>query len=79
MLQGRREIVVDYKKLKEVIDDSGMTMVAISAKSGILRATLYNKLAGNGEFTASEIEGLSDALKLTSGQRNSIFFAKQVE
>lgn len=68
--------MVDFNKLKATIDESGMTMVAISAKTGILRETLYNKLAGKSEFTVSEIEGLSDALNLTTGQRNSIFFAK---
>ena len=70
--------MVDITKLKEAMDDSGMTVVAISAKSGILRETLYNRLAGKGEFTVSEIEGLTDALHLTTGQRNSIFFAKEV-
>lgn len=68
--------MVDFNKLKAAIEESGMTMVAISAKTGILRETLYNKLAGKSEFTVSEIEGLSDALNLTTGQRNSIFFAK---
>lgn len=68
--------MVDIEKLKEVIDDSGMTKVAIASKSGILRATLYKKLAGQGEFTASEIERLAEALKLSVAQRNAIFFAK---
>ena len=68
--------MVDFNKLKAAIDESGMTMVAISAKTGILRETLYNKLAGKSEFTVSEIEGLSDALNLTTGQRNSIFFCQ---
>lgn len=71
--------MVDLNKLKIVIEDSGMTMVSVAAKSGILRETLYNKLSGKGEFTASEIEGIADALRLSVGQRNSIFFAKKVE
>lgn len=68
--------MVDFDRLRNAIAESGMTMVAVSAKSGILRETLYNKLSGRGEFTASEIEGLSDALKLSTGQRDAIFFAK---
>ena len=68
--------MVDIEKLKETMDDSGMTMVAIASKSGILRATLYKKLAGQSEFTASEIEGISKALNLSVAQRNAIFFAK---
>lgn len=71
--------MVDIKKLKEAIDDSGMTMIALASKSCIIRATLYNRLAGQGDFTASEIEHISDALHLTADQRDAIFFAKQVE
>lgn len=59
--------------LKEKIDDSGMTMVAIAEKSGILRETLYNRFNGVGEFTASEIVGLSRTLNLTKLERDKIF------
>ncbi|MDE7322401.1 MAG: hypothetical protein K2N73_06650 [Lachnospiraceae bacterium] len=34
---------MDYQLLNERIKDSGMTMVAIAAKSGMLRETLYNR------------------------------------
>ena len=71
--------MVDINKLKVAIDESGMTVTAICSKAGILRATLYNKLNGRGEFTASEIEKISDAMRLSVGQRNSIFFANKVE
>ena len=70
--------MVDINKLKAVMDESGMTVISIASKSGILRETLYNRLAGKGEFTVSEIEGLTDALHLSTGQRNAIFFAKEV-
>lgn len=62
--------------LKEKIEDSGMTMVALSRKSNIVRETLYNRLAGIGEFTASEIVGLSEALHLSKPEREQIFFSK---
>lgn len=71
--------MVDIEKLKNVIDESGMTITAISQKSGILRATLYNRLSGSGEFSVSEVEKLSETLHLTVGERNAIFFAKEVE
>ena len=73
------ELMVDVRTLKTEIVNSGMTMTAIARKSGIVRETLYNRLNGVGEFTASEIEGLSNALNLTIGQRNNIFFASKVE
>lgn len=67
--------MADIKTLKDMIEDSGMTMVAIASKSGIERATLYNRLKGVGDFTASEIVGLSDALHLSRAQRDAIFLS----
>lgn len=68
--------MTDLIKLESVIDDSGMTMVAIAEKAEIKRETLYNRLKGIGEFTASEITGLTRALKLSKTERETIFFAK---
>lgn len=62
-------------KLKNKIEESGMTMKAISEKSGIVRETLYNRMNGVGEFTASEIVGLTKALKLSIKERDSIFLS----
>lgn len=64
----------NIKLLKEKIDDSGMTMVAIAEKSGILRETLYNRLNCKGEFTASEIVGITKTLNLSKSDRDTIFF-----
>ncbi len=69
----------DLKLLERIISNSGMTMVSIAEKSGILRETLYNKMRGSSEFKASEIAGLTRALKLTSEQRDAIFFADESE
>ena len=60
--------------LKKKIEESGMTMVSIAEKSGILRETLYNRLNGKGEFLASEIVGLTNALNLKKPERDKIFF-----
>lgn len=70
--------MTDMEKLKEVIDKSGMTMKAIAEKSGIIRETLYNRLAGKGEFTASEIVGLTNALHLDNDQRDAIFLQSKL-
>ena len=69
----------DLKLLESIISDSGMTMVALAEKTGILRETLYNKIRGISEFKASEIAALTKALKLTSEQRDAIFFAEKGE
>ena len=71
--------MVDLIKLNDIIAESGMTLVAISSKTGIIRATLYNRLTGKSEFKASEIENLSNVLNLDSDERDEIFFAPKVE
>lgn len=63
----------DIQKLKSEILQSGITMTALAKKSNVSRITLYNRLRGIGEFTASEIKGLSDALHLTNDVRDDIF------
>lgn len=70
--------MVDIERLKAEMNDSGMTMTAIADKSGILKATLYNRLKGVGDFTANEIVALSETLHFTSDQMAEIFLAKDV-
>lgn len=70
--------MTDFKLLHEIIDDSGMTMAAISEKAGMNRATLYNRLDGIGEFSAREIMGLCNALRISKDDRERIFFALDV-
>ena len=72
-------LIPDLKLLELIISDSGMTMVSLAEKSGILRETLYNKMRGISEFKASEIAALTRVLKLTSEQRDAIFFAEKSE
>lgn len=71
--------MTDFKMLRKIIDESGMTMKAIAEKAGMQRPTLHNRFAGIGEFTGSEIMGLTAALHLTNKQRDAIFFAKIVD
>lgn len=73
------EDVIDIELLKEKIEDSGMTMTAIANKSGILRQTLYNRLADADGFKVSEVEPLIKTLHLSEKERNNIFFAKEVQ
>lgn len=70
--------MTDLEALKKVISDSGMTMVAIASKSGIKRETFYNRLTGIGEFTASEIVGITEALHLSKPERDHIFLGKKL-
>lgn len=70
--------MVDIKKLRKAMDESGMTIVAISEKTGILRETLYNRMKGRGEFTASEITALAKVLRLHREERDKIFFDQEL-
>lgn len=58
--------MINTKLLEKKISDSGMTMVSLAEKTGILRESLYNKLKGNTEFKASEISSLSKVLRLST-------------
>ena len=69
--------MTDIPLLKSLIANSGMTMIAISRKANIRRETLYNRLSGIGDFTASEIVGLSSALRLDFSTREKVFFCKK--
>ena len=71
--------MVDFEVLKSKMKDSGMTVVAIARQSGISRETLYNRLKGVGEFTASEIDTLTKTLRLTKKEQEKIFFAPDSE
>lgn len=70
--------MADMVLLKKKIRDSGMTITAVSKRSGILRETLYNRMNGKGEFTASEIVSLTQVLQLTKTERDDIFLKQKL-
>lgn len=65
--------MVDIDMLKKKIEESGMMLKTVAERSGITPPTLTRRLKGEGEFSASEIVGLSKALKLKASERNDIF------
>ena len=65
--------MVKLEKLKTIIKESGIPMTVIAKRSNIKRETLYNRLNGIGDFTASEIVGLKKTLKLTVKDIENIF------
>lgn len=67
--------MTNLKALKDSMKESGIPITTIAQRSGILRETLYNRLAGKSEFKASEIAALTLTLGLTRKQRDDIFFA----
>ena len=67
--------MTDINALKKCIGNSGMTIVAVAEKSGILRETLYNRMK-TGNFKLSEICALSKVLRLDRDGRDKIFFCR---
>lgn len=70
-------MVTDTAALKKIVDDSGITIVALSEKMDCSRGRVYSILAGD-ECKVSEIVKMCEIFHLTQKQRDSIFFAKQV-
>ena len=67
--------MTDFILLKKAMEDSGITTVAICKKAGISRATLYNRFKGVGEFNAREIKALCEILRISTEERELIFFS----
>ena len=65
--------MTDTKILRELIKESGYTYKFLASQIGITRESLYLKIEGKNEFTASQIKALAELLKLTKTQVNDIF------
>lgn len=67
--------MADIAMLKAKIEESGMSIPTIARRAGMKAHTLHRRLDGLGDFSASEIVGLSKALKLKISERNEIFLS----
>lgn len=76
-----KEVVqmVNVNKLRGAVVEHGFTMESLANSIGMDRATLYRKIANNGEnFTLKEVDGIVRALSLTPDEGMRIFFAQNV-
>lgn len=65
--------------LEQAIEKSGIKVMKLMEAANIKSyATFRGRLNNETEFTASEIQAISDALQLTAEQRDKIFFAINV-
>lgn len=71
--------MTDSKLLEQKIKDSGLKLLYIADKLGIVWITLRRKLDGESEFKQSEIAILQDLLQLTDEDTKAIFLAPEVE
>lgn len=70
--------MTDFEMLEEIMSKSGATIEAIAKAAKITRETYYNRKKGIGEFTASEIVGITNCLRLTTEERDAIFLTEKV-
>lgn len=70
--------MTDLNRLKAVIDERGMPVRVVAERAEIPRYTLDRRLKGEGDFTATEIVGLTRALRLTKAERDKIFLNRNV-
>lgn len=69
--------MTDGKLLLRLIEESGMPKTVVAERSGFSRDRLYSIIDGS-ECRASEMEGLTKTLHLTSAVIKQLFFAKEV-
>ncbi len=70
---------MDLGYLNSKIDEIDIPITAIANKMGISRQSLYLKLNGRREFKTSEMRKICEILRLTTEERNRIFFAGEVD
>ena len=67
--------MLKINKLKGKIVENGKTISDVAEAVGIDRATMYRRLAENGEtFTVREVSAIAKCLHLTVDDVNDIFF-----
>ena len=72
--------MTDTILLQKRIKDSGLKRSAILEATGIKAySTLRAKVKNQSDFTAKEIQALSEVLRIDVGDRDKIFFAQSAE
>lgn len=66
--------MTNTEMLKKAIADSGLKIGFLAKSCGMSRSSLYNKMSGSVDFSATEIVKLSSTLGLSRKQRDDIFF-----
>lgn len=70
--------MVDTKELEKRISDSGVSKTFLAKKLGISRPYFYDKLKGNREFDANEINILCKYLNIkTDKEKVEIFLTER--
>ena len=71
--------MTDKELLERAIERSGIKVAKLMEVTNIKSyATFRGRMNNETEFTASEIQAISNVLQLTASERNKIFFAQGV-
>lgn len=71
--------MVNTKKLQQKMKKNGYTLESLAMEMNLSRTGLFNKIHNCSEFRVSEINKISDILKLKRTEMTNIFFAQFVE
>lgn len=79
-VHDRKEVKdLNILKLKAAMVERGVNTADLADRIGINRATLYRKIAAQGEgFTIGEAEAITSALHLSAAESTAIFFGPSV-
>lgn len=67
------------RNLETIISQRGVSYDAIAGNLGISENAFRNKRKGRTEFTQSEIGKLTEFMRLSTDERDSIFFNSNVD
>ena len=71
--------MIDYPKLKGLMAERGLTVVALAHILGVSRQTASDKVNGNTKITLTEAQTIAKALHMDKEERDSVFFKNFVK
>ena len=71
--------MIDYPKLKGLMAERGLTVVALAHILGVSRQTASDKVNGNTKITLTEAQTIAKALHMDKEERDSVFFKNLVK
>jgi predicted transcriptional regulator len=71
--------MINLKLLVSTIEERGIKLSKLAEKIGLTYQGLKYKLDGRSEFKVSEVNRMTEALRLSDAERDAIFFSRPVE
>jgi predicted transcriptional regulator len=71
--------MINLKLLASTIEERGIKLSKLAEKIGLTYQGLKYKLDGRSEFKVSEVNRMTEVLRLSDAERDAIFFSQSVE